>query len=102
MKKIRIVKKAVGEVPVVVDIANELEAYKQIVGGWIETVQLNNNIIMVCNEEGKLEGLKENFYMASLHDMIVGDVFFASVEKEDFASLNENQINIIMKKWFEI
>lgn len=101
MNKIRIIKKAVGEVPVIMEIANELVAYNQIVGGYIECVYLNNNIILVVNEEGKLDGLKKNFYMSSLQDMIVGDVFFTTAKREDFVNLNENQINIIMK-WFEV
>lgn len=100
MNKIRIIKKAVGEKPLVMEIANELGAYNQIVGGYIECVYLQNNIILVVNEEGKLEGLEDNFYMTSLHDMIVGDVFFVSLKDGDFANLNKNQINIILK-WFE-
>lgn len=71
-------------------IPNTLEAMQMIVGGYIETVNFPGGIILVCNEEGKFEGLPPNLYYRG--GMIVGTVFFASNAGEDFQSLSDEQI----------
>lgn len=98
----RIVVKKVGEMPRVKHIENDIEAFKEIVGGYIEIVQISNNpfnrlykVICVCNEEGKLMGLPGNFFFGG--DLIVGDVFFCAVNGEDFDSLNDDQVNCLME-----
>lgn len=98
----RIVVKKVGETPEVRMIENDLEACKEIVGGYIECFALTNNplnklynVLCVCNEEGKLIGLPGNFYFN--RDMICGDVFFCAVNGEDFDSLNDDQVNRLME-----
>ena len=97
----KIVVKKVGEMPEVREIENDLDAYKEIVGGYIECVTLTHNVfsrlynvICVCNEEGKLMGLPGNFFFGL--DVIVGDVFFCAVNGEDFDSLNDDQIDCLM------
>lgn len=37
-----------------------LEEMQEIVGGYIETIDLPSGMVMVLNEEGKLEGLEKN------------------------------------------
>ena len=90
--------KKVGRDPEVVEINDELSVYQEIVGGYIEVFPLWNNILCVCNEEGKLKGLPLNFKYRN--DIICGDVIFISARGEDFAGLNEVQIemlNVIFK-----
>ena len=91
----KIVVKKAGYKPEVREIPNELHALQEIVGGYIECVYLGfDNIFCVCNEEGKLKGLPENFFFNG--DVIVGDVFFVGTNEEDFESLNDEQIEFIM------
>ena len=52
-KELRIVLKKVGENPEVMNIENTLEAKQKLVGGLIELVYLNEDLILVCNEERK-------------------------------------------------
>lgn len=90
--------KKVGRDPEVVEINDELSVYQEIVGGYIEVFPLWNNILCVCNEEGKLKGLQPNFKYRN--DIICGDVIFISARGEDFTGLNEVQIemlNVIFK-----
>lgn len=92
----KIVIKRVGQMPEVKEVENKLSIFKKIVGGYIETTLIANDpIICVCNEEGKLKGLKPNFMFGG--DLIVGDVFFCGVDEFDFAGLNDKQINWVME-----
>ena len=91
----RIVIKKVGQNPEVKEIKGTLENLKEIVGGYIECIDFGfANILMVCNEEGKLLRLPPNF--AYMGDIIVGDVFFCSGGEEDFESLNDDQVEFLM------
>lgn len=91
----KIVIKRAGQNPEVREIQGTLKNLKEIVGGYIECIDFGfANILMVCNEEGKLLGLTPNFvYMG---DIIVGDVFFCSGGEEDFESLNDDQVEFLM------
>lgn len=54
------------------EIDNTLETMQKIVGGYIETVTLSNGIVLICNEEGRLKGLKPSA-------RILGEVYFGNV-----------------------
>lgn len=90
-----IVKKAGKKEFEKIEISGSLESLKEIVGGYIEVVPFAENILMICNEEGKLLELKPNFIYCG--DVICGDVLFCSFEGEDFIGLNDYQL-----KFFEI
>ena len=101
----RIVIKRVNQKPEVKEVANELHELQSIVGGYLETVLISNDplLLCVCNEEGKLQGLEPNFIFGN--DVIVGDVFFCGANEEDFTSLDDAQVNWLlhifdmMEKW---
>ena len=90
----KIVVKKPAEKPEVKEIKGELHEMQEIVGGYIQCVNIIDNILCVCNEEGKLMGLPPNFMFNG--DMIVGNVFFCVGGEEDFESLNDDQIEFIM------
>lgn len=90
----KIVVKKVGQKPEVKEIQGTLEEYQEIVGGYIECFPVFDDILCVCNEEGKLFGLPTNFIFGG--DVIVGDVFFCTAGEEDFESLNDYQADTIM------
>ena len=65
-----------------------LEELKDIVGGYIEIIQLPNKSFMVINEEGKLDNLPFNENATIIYqkficenDYIVGDVLICSEEQ---------------------
>ena len=90
----KIVVKKVGQKPEVKEINGELHEMQEIVGGYIECINIVDNILCVCNEEGKLMGLLPNFVFNG--DIIVGDVFFCVGGEEDFESLSNDQIELLM------
>lgn len=92
---LKIVVKKAGQDPEVREIKGTLENIQEIVGGYIECFNLGfGNILCVCNEEGKLMGLKPNFIFNG--DTVVGDVFFCAGGEEDFESLTDDQIEFII------
>lgn len=94
----RAIIKEVGQPPRIRDIENTLDTLKNLVGGYIEVVGMEDNILLICNEEGKMQGLPPNFSMG--YDVIVGTAVFVSFDgKEDFTSLNDEQMLYIMDRF---
>ena len=76
-------------------ISDSLANLQNIVGGPIEVVNLGGGVLMICNEEGKLSGLENNFMMPG--DIILGTVIICGAGEEDF-----EDIPISMKVWKSI
>lgn len=93
--QIKAVIKEVGKSPKVAEIENELEVLKSLVGGYIEVVRVTPEILMICNEDGKLQGLPPNF--STGRDVIVGTAVFVAYDgSEEFAGLSDYQVLEIM------
>lgn len=91
-KELRVVLKKVGENPEVMNIENTLEAKQKLVDGLIEVVSVTDDILLICNEEGKLDNLLPNLNFGC--DYIAGDCFFVGDDYDngDFKSLSDEQI----------
>lgn len=87
---IRVVYKKPGRTPRMSLIRNELKALQDRVDGYIETVSLMDNIVMVVNEEGKLKKMQPNFLYG--FDTIVGPAVFVATERDKMVSLTYDQI----------
>lgn len=88
--------KEVGKEPRIIEIENTLKTLQSLVEGYIETISLPGNIILICNEEGKLKNMPHNFSLNC--DVIVGPVLFVSFNGIDsFTDLSEEQIEIVMR-----
>lgn len=90
----KVVIKKVGEQAQVTEIENTLDALQKFVGGHIEVVSVGGEIIMICNEEGKLNGLEYNFKLGN--DFIVGNVLFVQAKDDDFTDLSDSNVESIM------
>lgn len=73
----------------VTNISVSLKNLQKIVGGPIECVPFGASSIIICNEEGKLRGLKPNLRIGEppFDDLIVGDAIVIGVDGEDFCDL---------------
>ena len=75
-----------------IQIANELSALQEAVGGYIEAVYpFREPVALICNEEGKLQGLAMNRYLCTeegeIYDVIAGDFLVVGLSEYDFCSL---------------
>lgn len=64
-------------------MSNSLEAFQKAVGGYIETVSLATDAVIVCNEEGRLRGLEPNCSIYGVD--FVGSIVLAGVKGEELA-----------------
>ena len=93
--------------PYVANIKGDLESMQKIVGGYIEAVYPfdDEEIALVCNEEGKLEGLTPNRFLLNRNngvcDFICGDFFLCSApsNSENFESMPDNLIQKYIDKF---
>lgn len=91
---LRILRVEPGKAPVEKIIGSDLKSLQDEVGGYIETVYIDHNVILVCNEEGKLNGMEMNRRLGD--DIICGPFFLVGDDGEgDFASLSDGQITAL-------
>ena len=82
-------------------IPNELGVMQQLVGGYIEPITLPDNLVIICNEEGRINGMKKNFRIDALDDFVFGPVLFMGADGEEFCSIKEEHEKLI-KDYFKV
>lgn len=83
--KIRVLTKRPGQVPRSTWIENSLKNLQNYVGGYIETVTLSTDFVVICDEEGRLNGKEYNCTICGVD--FVGDIIICGVKKDEFADL---------------
>src|SRR5699024_11341905 len=90
-KTIRILKIEPQKLPFEKKINNDLEGIQGEVEGLFECIYLDDNCILVCNEEGKINGMELNRRVGN--DIIAGPFFIVGVSEDgEYISLTEVQI----------
>jgi hypothetical protein len=82
-------------------IDNSLEAMQQEVGGYIEAVGIDENLSIICNEEGKLMGLPANKplkFDGQIVDILMGNFFISRVDPETGESIDITDKDIAFAK----
>ena len=80
-----------------VEIGTNLEDLQKAVGGYIEvTYPFDENVGLVMNEEGKLEGLPLNRALrddeGQIYDVVAGSFLVVGLTEESFGSLTPDQM----------
>jgi len=83
--RIKVIHVKVGADPAVVLVPNELSALQALVGGPIEVVSPCSDLVIVCNEEGRLLSLPHNCRI--LGTDYVGDIFLCGIDGDEFADM---------------
>lgn len=86
------------------EIDQSLENLQEIVDGYIECVYpFEDNVCLICNEEGKLGGYNPNRALkdeyGNIYDIVFGTFIIAGLGEEDFASLTEEQVETYMEMY---
>ena len=95
--KMKVVYKAVGQEPTIIDIAKNGDIMREFIDGYLEVVPFAHDVLVICDEEGKLKEKPLNFKLFG--DDIVGDVLFVSHENGDFKELSQEQIDFIFESF---
>lgn len=95
-KKILVVTKRPGEEPQIQALfPNDLASLQNFVGGYIETVTLAAGVVLVCNEEGRLQGLAPNVCLQG--QTFVGPVLVAGTHLDEFTSLPGSRVARVLR-----
>lgn len=102
-KTIKIVSVPVGKQAFVKEIRNDLKSLQSEVGGYIQEIYpFEDEVALVCNDEGKLMGLPLNRALRmngmagnEIYDIVAGDFFvvYAPMESENYESMPEEFID---------
>ena len=83
--KIKVFTKRPGCIPRSVWITNSLPNLQNAVGGYIEAVTLTADLVVICNEEGRILGLPHNCEICGVD--FCGDIIIAGVRGDEFADV---------------
>ena len=98
-EKIRCILVKVFEQPKVIEIEHNLSTLQKYVGGLIDIVELENDVDIIINDEGKLLGLSPNLVLYEFRDIIVGDFLVVGQKNGETISLSEEKIEKYMKRF---
>lgn len=84
MKAIR---KKPGCAPEIIEVDNTLAALQTEVGGYIETVTIASDAVIICNEEGRILGLPDNCRVCGVD--FVGTVLIVGIKGDAFCDVPE-------------
>lgn len=87
-KTIEVIIKEPGKAPYKKEISNKLYDLQKEVGGFIETVTIGSNLVIICNEEGRLIGLPYNCTLLGID--FVGTIIIAGMKRDEFTSVPSN------------
>lgn len=104
-KEIKVLKVEPMKAPEAVTLKNELHELQKAVSigapdvGLIEIIELNDEVCILCNEEGKLLGLPPNRRFRN--DILVGTFYFTgqNYEEGELASLPDHLIEYLSKQY---
>lgn len=79
-------------------IGEDLKSMQNVVGGYIEVVNLDDHSVLICNEEGKFLELEGNRRVG--RDIIAGTFFICGCnDKMEFCSLNDELVDKFNKRF---
>lgn len=84
-KKIKVIIKQPGRKPYSTAISNTLKNLQNTVGGYIETVTLAEDLVVICNEEGAINDMLYNCTVCGIQ--FFGPTIFAGVKDDEFSDI---------------
>lgn len=93
-----------GKTAQVIEIDGSLESMQQFVGGYLQAVYpFDDPVAIICNEEGKLNGLPLNRALytedGEMVDIACGNIMIVGLGEEDFASLQGELLEKYLEKF---
>ena len=87
------------------ELYTALDTLQSIVGGYIECIYpFEDNVGIICNEEGKLIGLEPNRVLrddeGNIYDIIFGTFIVTGLTEDDFGSLTDEQVEKYSAEFF--
>ena len=92
--------------PEVKEIDNSLTVMQGVVGGLIQPIHLDNSVVLVCNNKGKLMDLPPNRGLrdkdGQMYDIVFGTFFLCGspADCDHFTSLTPEQIKRYQERFY--
>ena len=86
-ESMKAIRKKPGCAPELIDIDNTLKALQAEVDGYIETVTIASDAVVICNEEGRLRGMSYNCLFFGM--VFVGTILVVGRNKDEFCDVPE-------------
>jgi hypothetical protein len=88
-------------------VSDSLKNLQKTVGGYIETVTLDNGVVLICNEEGRIRNMPYNFTLrrmrgvVTIQNAIFGTVIACGADGEEFANIpiDFNEWKALLCEW---
>lgn len=84
-KPIKVIIKEPGKPAYYDELPNELEVLQATVDGYIETVTIASDFVIICNEEGRLQLLPHNCAICGVD--FYGTIVLAGVDGDEFCDI---------------
>ena len=81
----KVIRKKPGAQPELIDIDNTLKALQTEIGGYLETVTIASDAVVICNEEGVLLGMPYNCRFFGVD--FVGPILVVGRNKDEFCDV---------------
>ena len=96
-EKIKVIMLEPGKTAYLKEVDNTLESLQREVEGYIEVIYpFEEEICLICNEEGKINGMRMNRAIygenGDIVDIIAGSAILCGCSEEYFSSLNDEQV----------
>lgn len=82
-----VLKKELGKDPVLTAVENTLSALQEAVDGYIETVTMADDFVVICNEEGCIQSLPYNCTLLGDIDLY-GTILIAGMKDDEFTDVS--------------
>ena len=82
-----VLKKEPGKDPVLTAVENTLSALQEAVDGYIETVTMADDFVVICNEEGSIQSLPYNCTLLGDIDLY-GTILIAGMKDDEFTDVS--------------
>ena len=88
-------------------ISDSLKNLSNTVGGYIETVTLDNGVVLICNEEGRIRNMPYNFTLrrmrgvVTIQNAIFGTVIACGAEEDQLTDvpIDFNEWKSLLCEW---
>lgn len=92
----KVIFKEPGKAAEIRDIDGRLETLQNLVGGYIEPITLNNSMVVLCDENGKLTDKEPNIWLERIKDVLMGNIVFIGTDGEEFTDFPEEHLDAVM------
>ena len=83
----KVIRKHPGEPPEVIDVENDVDAICAELDGHMEAFTIAQDLVILCDEEGRLKGKAPNIALKGLDVDFCGTILIVGVDGEEFCDV---------------